>query len=583
MFRHLSPFLKKNAPRYALGILVLLIVDLLQLTVPQLLKHYTDSLSTAHPGPELIIPTALKIGALAFSLAFLRFLWRYLIVFTGIDFENWIRGNLFSHLLELPRSFYHSTKTGDLMAHATNDINQIRMASSAGIIMGVDALFVTASTVTIMATTINPMLTFLALIPMPLIAIGVRFVGRIIHSKYIRVQGVFSSLSEKVQESFSGIRVIKSFSQEKQDLASFNKINESNYKANMSLATTQSVFFPSIRFVGSLSAILGIVIGTRYVLSGRISLGSFVAFINYLEMLVWPMMAMGMFVNRLQQGAASVDRINEIFDEKSNLRDTEPIDLPADLSIQFQNLTFCYPGEKKPALQKINLHIPQGSSLGIIGRTGSGKTTLVNLFLRLYNIDRGMLLIGGRDINSISIDQSREIFGIVPQDNFLFSTTIENNISLSDREPDVEKILAVSQEASLHNEIMSFPDKYKTYLGERGVNLSGGQRQRTSIARLLYKAPPVLILDDALSAVDTKTEEGILERLESRLNHHTVIVISHRISTLKEMDHIIFMDGGRIVEEGTHDELLALGGGYAEIHNRQLLEERIKRDDYEYA
>jgi ATP-binding cassette subfamily B protein len=194
-----------------------------------------------------------------------------------------------------------------------------------------------------------------------------------------------------------------------------------------------------------------------------------------------------------------------------------------------------------------------------------------------------MLFVGGKDINSISIDQSREIFGIVPQDNFLFSTTIENNISLSDREPDVEKILAVSQEASLHNEIMSFPDKYKTYLGERGVNLSGGQRQRTSIARLLYKAPPVLILDDALSAVDTKTEEGILERLESRLNHHTVIVISHRISTLKEMDHIIFMDGGRIVEEGTHDELLALGGGYAEIHNRQLLEERIKRDDYEYA
>lgn len=566
-----------------MGIVVLLIVDLLQLIVPQLLRRYTDSLSISNPGPELIIPTAIIIGGLALSIAVFRFLWRYLIIFTGIDFENWIRDNLYDHLLGLPRSYYHRTKTGDLMAHATNDINQIRMASSGGIIMGVDALFMTITTVAIMATTIDPMLTFLALIPMPIIAIGVRIVGRIIHGKYIRVQGVFSSLSEKVQESFSGIRVIKSFAQEKEDLASFNEINEENFKENMSLAKTQSMFFPVIRFIGSLSSILGIVIGTRYVLDGRISLGSFVAFINYLEMLVWPMMAMGFLINRLQQGAASVDRINKVFDEESDLHDTEAIPTPSDLGVTFKDLSFYYPGEKRPALRDINLHIPQGSSLGILGKTGSGKTTLVNLFLRLYNIEPGMLFIGDKDINELSIKQTRDIFGIVPQDNFLFSTTIEKNIALSDREVNEEKVLSVAKEAALHEEVLEFPDQYKTYLGERGVNLSGGQRQRTSIARLLYKAPPVLILDDALSAVDTKTEESILEHFDERLDHHTTIAISHRISTLKNMDHIIYMDGGRIVEEGTHEELLALGGSYAEIYERQLLEERIERDDYVHA
>ncbi len=531
----------------------------------------------------MIIPTAIIIGGLALGIAVSRFLWRYLIVFTGIDFENWIRGNLYGHLLKLPRSYYHRTKTGDLMAHATNDINQIRMASTGGIIMGVDALFMTITTIVIMATTIDPMLTFLALIPMPIIAIGVRVVGRIIHGKYMRVQRVFSSLSEKVQESFSGIRVIKSFSQEEEDLASFNEINQENFEENMSLAKTQSMFFPVIRFIGSLSSILGIVIGTRYVLDGRISLGSFVAFINYLEMLVWPMMAMGFLINRLQQGAASVDRVNKVFDEKSDLRDTEETPLPADLSITFKDLDFYYPGEKQPALKDINLHIPQGSSLGILGRTGSGKTTLVNLFLRLYNIKPNMLFIGDKDINSLSIRQTRDIFGIVPQDNFLFSTTIEKNIALSEREVDEEKVLEVAREAALHEEVLEFPAQYKTYLGERGVNLSGGQRQRTSIARLLYKAPPILILDDALSAVDTKTEEGILEHLDHRLDHHTTIAISHRISTLKNMDHIIFMEDGRITEEGTHQQLLELGGSYAEIYERQLLEERIERDDYVHA
>ncbi|HHX04402.1 MAG TPA: ABC transporter ATP-binding protein, partial [Tissierellia bacterium] len=358
---------------------------------------------------------------------------------------------------------------------------------------------------------------------------------------------------------------------------------EENFKENMSLAKTQSMFFPVIRFIGSLSSILGIVIGTRYVLDGRISLGSFVAFINYLEMLVWPMMAMGFLINRLQQGAASVDRINKVFDEESDLHDTEAIPTPADLGITFKDLSFYYPGEKRPALRDINLHIPQGSSLGILGKTGSGKTTLVNLFLRLYNIEPGMLFIGDKDINELSIKQTRDIFGIVPQDNFLFSTTIEKNIALSDREVNEEKVLSVAKEAALHEEVLEFPDQYKTYLGERGVNLSGGQRQRTSIARLLYKAPPVLILDDALSAVDTKTEESILEHLDERLDHHTTIAISHRISTLKNMDHIIYMDGGRIVEEGTHEELLALGGSYAEIYERQLLEERIERDDYVHA
>ena len=576
MFRHLSSFLKKNKYRYIAGIIILLLVDVFQLIVPQIMKRFTDRLVLPGADANLVWNIGITILALAIGIGISRFLWRILIVITSLNFETWIRFKLFKHLVKLPREYYNRHKTGDLMAHATNDIQTIRQAFGFGIIMSVDAIFLTISTIVVMVISIDPRLTLIALIPMPIIALSVIFIGKIIHRKFRGVQEAFSLISDKVQESFAGIRVIKAFSQEDQDLQDFNDKNQINFDRNMSLAKTQSFFQPFVSFIGSLSTIIGIAIGSRYVLNGTISVGDFVAFIQYLDMLIWPMMAFGMFTNIIQRGSASINRINVLLDEQSNLVDIDRSQINTQSDIRFNHLYFTYPGEKNPTLKDIDLHIPAGSSLGIIGRTGSGKTTLINLLLRLYNVDRGMLSLGGSDVNDLSIKKTRNYVGAVPQDLFLFSNRIKDNIALATEEIDEEKVVESAKSARVHEEITSFPQGYDTFLGEKGVNLSGGQRQRTAMARLLYKNSPVLIFDDSLSAVDTKTEAQILDHIKGDIGSHTSIVISHRVSTLKSLDNIIFLEDGRIVEEGTHEELLQNQGPYYDIYKKQQLEEKIK-------
>lgn len=576
MFRHLSSFLKKNKFRYIGGILILLLVDVFQLIVPQIMKSFTDRLVQPGADASMVWNIGITVLALAIGIGISRFLWRILIVITSLNFETWIRFKLFKHLVKLPREYFNRHKTGDLMAHATNDIQTIRQAFGFGVIMSVDAIFLTISTVVVMIVSIDLRLTLIALIPMPIIAISVIFIAKIIHRKFRAVQEAFSLISDKVQESFAGIRVIKAFSQEQNDLADFNEKNKINFDRNMSLAKTHSFFQPMVTFIGAASSIIGVAIGSRYVLRGTISVGDFVAFIQYLDMLIWPMMAFGMFTNVLQRGSASINRINVLLDEQSNLVDIDRSEIHEHSDIKFNNLSFTYPGEIRPTLKDIDLHIPAGSSLGIIGRTGSGKTTLINLLLRLYNVDRNMLSLGGVDINDLSIKKTREYVGAVPQDLFLFSNRIKDNIALSTPDVDEKRVIESAESARVHEEIMGFPKGYDTFLGEKGVNLSGGQRQRTAMARLLYKDSPVLIFDDSLSAVDTKTEAQILDHIQGDIGSHTSIVISHRVSTLKNLDNIIFMDEGRIIEQGTHQELLALGGAYYEINQKQQLEEKIK-------
>lgn len=462
------------------------------------------------------------------------------------------------------------------MAHATNDIRTVRFASSGGIIMSVDALFISITTIILMFITIDWKLTLIALAPMPLIAVVVFYMGRIIHRKFGLVQEGFSILSDKAQESFAGIRVIKSFSQEDNDLQDFNEKNQLNYERNMSLARTNSLMRPLVRFIGSISGILGIMFGTRFVLNGDISVGEFVAFITYLDMFVWPMMAFGFFTNLIQRGAASIRRLNKLFDQTSDLHDVEDSDDLTDRSIRVRDLTFHYPGTAQPALADFSLDVPSGSSLGIIGRTASGKSTLTSLLLRLYNIPDKTVFVGGQDINAISVADTREMIGAVVQDHFLFSTKIKKNIAFTGDEIDEERMVESAKTAQIHDEIADLPLGYDTYLGERGVNLSGGQKQRTSIARLLYKSPDIMILDDALSAVDTKTEDAILRHIEEELSGRTTIVISHRVSTLRKMDQIIFMDQGRILERGSHEELMDLKGHYYQVFLKQQLEEKIQ-------
>lgn len=578
MLRHLSEFLKKNKYRYLIGILILLLVDLLQLVVPQVLKRLTDALVAQSIDKPQIHHFAISIFMLALGISIGRFFWRVLIVWTSLNFETWIRSKLFRHLTGLPREYYNANKTGDLMAHATNDVGTVRHAFGFGVVMSVDALFLTISTILIMISTINLRLTLLALLPMPIIALAVVLLGRIIHRKYRSVQEAFSLLSDKVQESFAGIRVIKSFAQEELDLQDFNQKNELNFKRNMSLAKTHALLHPMVKFIGSISSVLGITFGSTFVLNGSISFGDLVAFLNYLDMLVWPMMAFGFFTNLLQRGAASISRLNVLFDEQSNLHDVAFSAVPQNNSLRVHHLSFTYPGESHEALKDISLDIPSGTSLGILGRTGAGKSTLIGLLLRLYNIPMDTIFLGGQDINTLSIEETRRRIGAVVQDHFLFSTKIRENIAFSDREIDAVKVVEKAKLAQIHDEILTFTEGYDTYLGERGVNLSGGQKQRTSIARLLYKDPPILILDDALSAVDTKTEDKILRHLDDEMKERTSIVVSHRVSTLKKLDQIIVMDEGRILERGTHQQLIDQQGHYYRIFLKQQLEEKIQEE-----
>lgn len=581
MLDHYKDFLDKKKGRYFLGIFLLLLVDIVQLIVPQILKRFTDALQSSTLTSANIWKYAGIIAVLALAMAALRYLWRIMIVFTALEFEIWTRKKLYRHWSGLPREFFNETRTGENMSYATNDIGTIRRTFSGGIIMSVDALFMTLTTLFIMGTTIDWKLTLYSLIPMPFIVYGILKMGKLVHEKFRTVQEIFGKLSDKVQESFSGISVIKAFSQEDLDLEDFDKINLRNFKENMALARIQARLFPTVRFIGRSSMVIGTLLGAKYVLDAQISLGDYVAFIKYLEIMVWPVMAIGMVTNLIQRGLASMKRVNEVFDTHSTLYDTSSPETPSGYELEVKNLNFTYPGESKPSLSDISFSLPEGGSLGIIGRTGSGKSTLIGLLLRLYNVDRGSITLGGKDLLDLSLYETRELLAMVPQDNFLFSTQIDKNIALSDKVVNEEKVIHAAQDAQVHEEIMSFPKGYKTYLGERGVNLSGGQKQRTSIARMLYKNAPILILDDSLSAVDTKTEEAILRKLRKELKSHSSIIISHRISTLKDLDEILYMEEGRIVERGSHEELLALGGAYYKIYEKQLLEDKIRGTAYE--
>lgn len=580
-FYRIKELLLKHKKYYIIGVIWLILIDAVQLLVPQIIRRLTDDLvSQALDYDRIIIYSALILGTGLF-IGLGRYFWRIYLIGSSREIEYGLRNKLFNHLLTLSSRYFNTHKTGDLMAHATNDINAIRMALGPGTIMIVDSFFLLIFSLVMMVRTTNLRMTAISIFTMPIIMVLVTRFGKLIYKKFRSVQEAFSSLTDVTQESFSGIRVIKSFVQENLVSENFRRVNQDNLDKNLDLVKVHGGFHPLLQLISSISYLIIIFYGGREVIYNRITLGDFVAFNSYLGLLIWPTRALGMVINVLQRGAASMDRLNEIFDESSEIKETEnPVHLDQ-LSgdIKFQNVSFKYPNSNYKALEDISFHLKKGKTLAVTGRTGSGKTTLANLILRLYDVESGSILIDNHHIRDLSLKTIRESIGFVPQDNFLFSQSIRDNIALShENGVSEEEIIQSSKHAQLYDNIMDFPNKFDTIIGERGVTLSGGQKQRLSIARALIKKPSVLIMDDSLSAVDTETEEKILRNIDKVTKDITTIIISHRVSTIKHADEIIFLDEGRVVERGTHNELLDLKGEYFELYERQLLEEEISKE-----
>lgn len=577
----LDDFFLKYRYRYVIGVLFFIAVDALQLVVPRLLGNMTDAFGEGVLTVGGLLRYIFLIVGVALLVAIGRYFWRIYIFGTARLLDYNLRNKFFAHLETLSADFFNQHKTGELMAHATNDIHAVRHAFGQGIALMVDAVFLNVATVSIMLFTIDTRLVLLGLLPLPFVALVVTGFSRVIHSRFLKVQEAFAGLTDFIQENLSGIRVVKAFVQEEAEIAKFKQSNDTLVSSNMHLVKVWGLFWPLVQYLAGLSFVVVLGYGGRLVILGDISLGDFVAFIGYLGIAVWPMMAIGWVVNTLQRGMASLDRLNMIFQVRPKIADHEDaVDiLGIKGKIEFRNLTFKYPNATSPVLSGINLIVPEGMTLGILGRTGSGKSTLTDLLLRVYDPSPGELLIDGTDITKIPLATLRRDIGYVPQDNFLFSTTIGRNIAFASDGFSREQVEHAAELAGIKNDIQEFPDGFDTLIGERGVTLSGGQKQRVTIARALIKDPRILILDDCFSAVDTGTEEKILKSLRNVMRGRTTILISHRISTLKEADEIIVLDDGCVVEMGDHDSLVAAGGLYAEIHERQLLEAELGSDE----
>jgi ATP-binding cassette subfamily B protein len=569
----LKPHLLHYRGRIAAGFICVLLTNIFLLATPRITGYAVDSLSKAVTREKLIYYSLAVIG-LAVCEGIFRFFMRRLIIGVSRDIEYELRNDVFHHLETLPTSFYQRNKTGDLMSRVTNDLSNVRMLLGPAIMYSTNTIIVTLFAMVLMLK-INWHLTLLALLPLPAVSISVRHFGKKIHDLTEESQARLADLSARVQESMAGIRVVKAFVQEKYEIADFEQMNRSLVEKNRELIRVQSVFYPTMELMIGLAVVVVIWVGGRQVIQGTISLGDFVAFTVYLARLTWPMIALGWVVNLLERGGASMRRLNYIFETVPDVKDDSHVASGVEIegSIEFRGLNFAYNGT--PTLRNISLVIPKGKTVAIVGATGSGKSTLVQLIPRLYNAPPNSLFIDGVPIERIPLSTLRSAIGFIPQDTFLFGETIRENIAFgveSTTDENVERAAVISH---IDADVQGFPNKYETVVGERGITLSGGQKQRTAISRAVIRDPKILILDDALSSVDTYTEEQILEELKQVMRNRTSILISHRVSTVKEADEIIVLNAGQIVERGTHAELLTRDGYYAELHRRQLLEEEL--------
>jgi len=579
--RYIKDLLLKHRYRYVIGIIFLLGVDILQLVLPKILGDATDYFENGTLTAPKLAEFSVIIAVIAVGIAVFRFLFRYTLFGVSRSIELSLRNRFYAHLQKLSMSYFNTHKTGDIMAHATNDMNNVTMATGQGIIFAVDSLLIPIVALVMMFSTAGFKLTAACFAPLLVLGVIVFFFMKIMQSTVQKQQETFSNLTETARENFSGIRVVKSFVQEQKEAEKFEYANRFNKEANLKFVRLMSMMFPSVMLVASVSFVIALWYGGILVIKNQLTLGGFVAFNSYLGMLIWPITALGWVANIFQRGSVSLKRVNTIMDETPEIADpaakTEvSASNPAvEGSIEFRDLTFTYPGSDRPVLENISVKVEKGKTLAIVGRTGSGKTTLINMIPHLLSIPEGKLFIDGRDINEIPLSVLRSNIGIVPQDTFLFSDTIRENIDFYRGFSD-QDIEGATKTARLHDNIMEFPNGFGTMVGERGITLSGGQKQRAAIARAVLGSPAILILDDCLSAVDAKTEEGILGDLKILMKQRTSIIVSHRISAVKDADEIMVLDDGRIIEHGTHESLVVLGGYYNSLYTRQLLADEIE-------
>ena len=584
--RLIGGYAKSRWLHYAAGILALAAVDLMNVYIPQFTGQITDGLKAGTIGMDgvwRLIGLIILMGA---AMAAGRFGWRYFIFGAALDVRRRLQEDLFAHLEKLSMRYYNEHKTGDLMAHFTNDMRSVQMLMGPTVVTAFDATVMLVMVLGKMMFYVDMRLTLVAVIPLLLIMYGDYYYGKVMHRKFFAKQRAFSDLTDQVQEAVSGIRVIKAFVQERQELAAFARVNRLNQDRNMAVARTQALFMPLLDLVIGVSGLLTLLYGGYLTIAGEITLGQFEAFNLYIAMLVWPMLAAGECITFISQGMASLKRIRTILDEKPEIVDGAEVKDVAALrgEIELDGLTFAYPDQEDvTVLDSIRVHVDQGSTLAVLGRTGSGKSTLANLLLRLYDAKSDMIRIDGRPICEIPLSVLRRDVAYVPQESFLFSDTLERNIAFGAERKSREEIQRAARDACIHSNIMDFPEGYDTMVGERGVTLSGGQKQRSAIARALRKDAPILILDDALSAVDTDTEEQILHNLRRNRAGRTTIIIAHRISTIQSADRILVLDEGRAAEYGSHEELMALGGIYRSIHDKQQLEKQLREEGGEEA
>jgi ABC-type multidrug transport system fused ATPase/permease subunit len=577
VFRDLFWFFRQEKKAYITGIVLLIIVAFLETIPPKVIGLFVDHIKNGTMTNAVLVRWMAALSAVAAALYGLRYAWRIFIFGSAVKLARQLRNELYQHFTNMSPSFYQRKRIGDLMAHATNDLQAIQQTAGSGILTLVDSVTLGGFVLATMAISISWKLTLISLLPLPVMAWATSRYGAMLHERFLTAQEAFSSLNDKVQESISGIRVMKAFGYEDKDVEAFRRQSEDVVAKNVAVAKIDALFDPTIGLLVGLSFFLAVAFGSEMVIAGELTIGELVSFTTYLGLLIWPMLAFGWLFNIVERGRASYDRVRALLAEDDEIKEMpDALGEPPRGDIDYQIANFFYPGEAKPALVDVRFRLERGATLGVVGKTGAGKTTLLRLLLREFDGYDGAIRFAGHDIRRYALSALRTAIGYVPQDPFLFSASIRDNIAFAKPDAGEEEIVRAAQLADIHEDILQFPDGYETVVGERGVSLSGGQKQRLSIARALLIDPELLIFDDALSAVDAKTEERILTALKQERRGKTTIIAAHRLSAVEHADWILVLDGGRVIQAGTHAELMAEDGWYRDMYRRQQLEALIE-------